>query len=84
MTAPASITPAGMATNLAEALPREIERVREDVIPAFEELRSLPNVIVEPQIAMMKHGISEAIKAAAAGDVVAMMRWHEELKGWVA
>lgn len=71
-------------TNLAEALPREIERVREDVIPAYESLLGIPNVIVAPQIAMMKHGISEAIKACAAGDTVAMLRWHQELKDWTA
>lgn len=71
-------------SNLAEALPAEIQRIREDVLPAYEELRAMPNVIVEPQIAMMNHAINEATKACAAGDVVAMLRWHEELKGWVA
>jgi hypothetical protein len=71
-------------SSLAEALPREINRVREEVLPAFEELRSMPNVVVEPQIAMMKHAMNEATKACASGDVVAMIRWHEELKGWVA
>jgi hypothetical protein len=67
---------------LADALPREITRVRDEVLPAYEELRSLPNVVVEPQIAMMKHAMNEAAKACASGDVVAMIRWHEELKGW--
>jgi hypothetical protein len=41
----------------------------------------MPNCIVEPQIAMMKHAINEATRAAASGDVVAMIQWHEELKG---
>jgi hypothetical protein len=73
-----------VSDTLAEALPREIDRIREDVLPAYESLRGMPNVIVEPQIAMMKHGVSEAIKACANGDTVAMLRWHEELKGWSA
>jgi len=68
--------------SLAEELPRQIARVSEEVIPAFEALRSMPNVLVEPQIAMMKLAISEAVKACAQGDTLAMIQWHEELKGW--
>ena len=67
--------------SLTEALPAEISRVREVVIPIFEELRSMPNTIVEPQIIIMKHAVSEAIKACASGDIVAMLQWYEELKG---
>jgi hypothetical protein len=67
---------------LADALPAQIQRVREDIIPAYESLRGLPNVMVEPTIAIMNHAINEATKAAATGDVVAMLRWHEELKGF--
>jgi hypothetical protein len=67
--------------SLAEVLPREIERVIA-VRSRYEALRSLPNVIVEPQIAMMSIAISRAIKASAAGDVVEMLRAYEELKGW--
>lgn len=68
--------------SLAEALPREIERVIE-VRAMYEELRSLPNVIVGPQIAMMSAAITRAIQASAAGDVVEMLRAYEDLKGWV-
>jgi hypothetical protein len=71
-------------SSLAEALPNEIARVRDEVLPAYEALLSMPNVLVGPQIAMMKHAMNEATKACAEGDVVAMMRWHEELKGWSA
>ncbi|RKF23341.1 hypothetical protein D6851_02395 [Altericroceibacterium spongiae] len=67
--------------SLATELPRQIQRVQEEVIPLYESLRGMPNVMVEPTIAMMKHACNEAIKAAASGDVIAMMRWHEELKG---
>lgn len=67
--------------SLAEQLPKEIARVRA-VQDTYKALRSMPGVLVEPQIAMMEHAINEATKACAGGDVVAMLRWHEELKGW--
>ena len=68
-------------TSLAEALPKEIARVR-GVQDLYKEMRSMPNVIVEPQIAMMETAIRHATEACASGDVVAMVRWFEELKGW--
>lgn len=68
-------------SSLAEALPLEIERVIE-VRRQFEELRGLPNVIVEPQITMLNASISRALKASTSGDVVEMIRAYEELKGW--
>lgn len=70
-----------MMASLAQELPAEIERVR-NIQSLYEEMRSMPNVIVEPQIAMMKHATNEATKACAAGDVIAMLRWYEELKTW--
>lgn len=68
-------------TSLAEALPAEINRVRA-VQDTYKELRSLPNVIVEPQIQMMEHAIQAGISASVSGEVVAMLRAFEELKGW--
>lgn len=70
-----------MTDTLATALPEQIRRVREDVLPAYESMRGIPNVMVEPTIAIINHSINEAVKAAASGDVIAMLRWHEELKG---
>lgn len=67
--------------SLAEALPAEINRVRE-IQDQFKELRGMPNVIVEPQIAMMEADIQWAVSASASGDVVEMLRAHEALKGW--
>jgi hypothetical protein len=67
--------------SLADALPREITRVR-NIQDQFKTLRGTPNVIVEPQIAMMETSIQAAIKAVAAGDVVEMLRCHEDLKSW--
>lgn len=68
-------------STLAEALPEQINRVRA-IQNEFKALRGLRNVIVEPQIAMMERDLQAAIAASAAGDVVAMLRSHEALKGW--
>lgn len=48
----------------------------------FKDMRSMRNVIVEPQISMMERDIQAGISASASGDVVAMLRAYEELKGW--
>jgi len=68
-------------TSLAEALSKEIDRVRQ-IQDQFKTLRTMPNVIVEPQIMMMEDDIGDAIKACASGDIVQMLRSYESLKGW--
>jgi hypothetical protein len=68
-------------SSLGTELPSEINRVRE-IQDKFKALRSVPNVIVEPQIAMMERDIQSAITASAGGDVIAMLRAYEALKGW--
>jgi hypothetical protein len=68
-------------SSLAIELPNEINRVRA-LQDEFKELRGMSNVLVEPQIAMMETDISAAIKASSAGDVIAMLRAYERLKGW--
>lgn len=70
-------------TTLAEELPKQINRVRE-IQEQFKSLRSMPNVMVEPQIAMMEASIQAGIKAAAEGDTMAMLRACEDLKGYEA
>ncbi len=67
--------------SLADALPAEINRVRE-LQDQYKSLRAMPNVMVEPQIAMMESAIRDGIAAAASGDVVPMMLAFEALKGW--
>lgn len=67
---------------LAEALPLEMARVRDEILPQFLALRGMPNVIVEPQIMMMRAELDEAARAMAHGDVVAMLRSYESLKGY--
>lgn len=68
-------------SNLAKALPDQIARVRR-VQDEYKSLRSMPNVIVEPQIAMMEAAIAEGVQSLATGDVVRMLRAFEELKGF--
>lgn len=69
-------------STLADALPREMARVRDEIMPQYLALRGMPNVIVEPQLAMMRASLDAAAKAMAAGDVVAMMRCYQDLKGY--
>jgi hypothetical protein len=64
---------------LADALPKEITRVR-GVQDQYKTLRGMPNVMVEPQIMMMEAEIQAAMKAMAEGDVVAMLRVYRSLK----
>lgn len=65
---------------LEEALPREMARVRDEVLVPFIEMRSMPNVIVEPQIAMIRLSLDAAAQALARGDVAAMIRAYLDLK----
>lgn len=67
---------------LADALPREITRVRDEVMPAYLALQGMPNVMVEPALAMMRMSLDAASKAMIEGDVVAMLRAYEDLKGF--
>jgi hypothetical protein len=70
-----------MMPSLATALPDEINRVRQ-LQDEYKSLRAMPNVMVEPQILMMEAAITRAISASASGDVIAMLRSFEELKGY--
>ena len=67
---------------LGEALPREMARVRDEVMPAYIELRGTPGVNVEPTLYLMRNDLDAAAKAMAEGDVVAMLRAYEALKGY--
>ena len=68
-----------VADTLGERLPLEISRVRA-IQDQMKELRGLPNVMVEPQIAMIEAEIDYAIKAMIRGDTVAMIRIYATLK----
>lgn len=64
-------------SNLAEALPAQQARVR-DLIEIYKEIGP-PGAFA---IAMMRQALARAEQAAAAGNVVEMLRAHEELKGF--
>lgn len=64
--------------SLAEALPHEIKRLREEVIPAYRSIGTPGNFAV----AMMEFRITQAEEAIAQGDVVAMLRLYSELKDY--
>jgi hypothetical protein len=65
-------------STLADALPREIERVQE-LIPMYESV--LMGFIAA---GMMRESIRQAHAAMVSGDVVAMLRVYEDLKGYSA
>lgn len=62
---------------LNDALPREMTRVRDKVLPAY---LSIP----EGRFAamMMRRSLDEAQRALAEGDVTAMIRCLEDLRGY--
>jgi hypothetical protein len=63
---------------LGDALPREMTRIRDEIIPAYIAV-GMPGAFA---LAMMRRDLDLAAKALAEGDVVAMMRVYEELKGY--
>lgn len=67
-----------MSDSLGEALPREMARVRDKVMPAYIK-------IGEPgkfALAFMRGDLDRATKALAEGDVVAMIQAYESLKSY--
>ena len=64
--------------NLAEALPAQQKRVRE-LLPLYD---AIPTGIFAATL--MRRALSEAERAAASGDVVAMIRSYKELEGFNA
>lgn len=64
-------------TSLGEALPREMARVRDEVIPAYVEIGPAGAFAV----AWMREALDGAARAMAAGDLPAMIRAYEDLKG---
>jgi hypothetical protein len=65
---------------LAEALPEQQRRVREEILPQYESLQGMPGVNVAFAIHGIKAALANSELAAASGDVVAMLRACEELK----
>lgn len=67
-----------MSDSLAEALPREIERVQE-LLPMYE---GVPMGFIAAS--MMRASIKAAHVAMVSGDVIAMIQCYEDLKGYEA
>lgn len=67
---------ASKPTSLGEALPLEMARVRDEVIPIYQTVGPAANLA----IAMMRHDLDRAAKAMAEGDVVEMLRVYQSLK----
>jgi hypothetical protein len=61
---------------LGDALPREMARVRDEVMPAYQEIGPAGGFA----LMMMRRALDAAAKAMVEGDVVAMMRAYQALK----
>ncbi len=63
---------------LGEALPQEMARIRDKVMPAYVECGPSGRFA----LAMMRASLDQAAKALAEGDVVAMVATYKDLKGY--
>ena len=61
---------------LADALPREMARVRDVVMPAYQAIGPAGAFA----LVLMRRDLDEAARAMAEGDVVAMLRVYQSLK----
>lgn len=64
--------------SLAEALPREQQRVRE-LLPLYD---AIPTGVFAATL--MRQALTRAEQASASGDGIAMLRCYEDLKGFSA
>ena len=67
-----------MSETLGDALPKEMARVRDEVMPAYMEIGP-PGLFA---LTMMRQELDRAARAMAEGDVIAMMTAYEALKGY--
>lgn len=67
-----------MTDTLGDALPREMARVRDVMIPRYEAIGA-PGKFA---LTFMRIDLDDAAKAMIEGDTVAMMRCYESLKNW--
>ena len=64
------------ADSLGTALPAEMARVRDKVLPCYLEIGT-PGLLAAT---MMRHDLDRAAKALAEGDTVAMIEVYQSLK----
>jgi molybdopterin converting factor small subunit len=69
-----------MADSVGEALPREMTRVR-NLLPDYYEVAKIAPM-TKVTIAMMEASLDRAQTALAEGDVIAILRAYEDLKGY--
>ena len=65
-------------TTVGEELPKEVERVRAEVMPAYQSVGQQGAVV----LGWMRASVDRAEKAMASGDVVEMVRAYKELRGY--
>lgn len=65
-------------TTLGDALPAEMARVRDEVMPAYIEIGPAGAFA----LASMRRDLDEAARALAEGDVLACLRAYDALKGY--
>lgn len=67
-----------MTESLGEALPREVSRVRDEVLPVYLEIGPAGAIAV----AMMRADLDRASRAMIEGDLPAMIAVYRSLKEW--
>lgn len=67
-----------MVDTLGDALPREMARIRDEVMPAYQGIGPAGGFA----LAMMRRDLDEAARAMAEGDIVVMMRCLESLRSY--
>lgn len=68
------------STSLAEALPREMARVRDELMPQYQAIGPAGAIA----LAMMRADLDRAAKAMVSGDVIEMLQVYESLKGFTS
>lgn len=63
-------------TSLAEALPKEITRVRDEILPAYLEIGEAGMF----GAAFIRQTLDIAVAAMSSGDVIAMIQSYQALK----
>lgn len=67
-----------MTDTLGDALPREMSRVRDEVMPVYQDIGQV-GVFA---LALMRQDLDAAQKAIIEGDLPEMIRCYESLRGF--
>ena len=68
----------GVMETLGEALPKEMARVRDELMPMYQSIGPAGGFA----LALMRNSLDKAAQAMAAGDLPMMIRAYEELKSF--